>query len=256
MPCENKQWCQTIFFMGRYVATRISKLANLLHSVAVLPVLSAYFGTIWTVDGGILVSDGDFSPANWSSLGGFYQAGTGQSMSQSQVGGNPDAYFEVTTIRDEITGTAHFRSDFVISLESQSISTIDFKIDIKEFATYGQGMAVECLLLQDGRYYRGGYRTTQGIGTQWTPRTVVGLTPDSFGEIDGVGQPDFDVGAPSITMGFFTSNSGGNGISIGFDNFEIRAETIPVPEPAEYAAVTGFAALAFGVCVQKKLLGK
>ena len=100
-----------------------------------------------------------------------------------------------------------------------AVQAIDWSIDYRNINSFGQGHAYALLIEQGGVYYRGGGSITGSSSFVWESHNEV-LIQSNFVRMDGGGgNPNFSSGI--LNFGFATSNDGGNGISVGYDNLNI-----------------------------------
>jgi hypothetical protein len=176
--------------------------------------------------------DQTFTPADWTAN---VTPAAGQSSSQVADGGNsatiPDPFRRVTTQTGAFTQTFHINPSFVVDPDVTPIVSIDFTIDFKAFAAFGEGMAYGLGIEQDGMRYRAAYAITDSDASSfvWNQGGTNGLVAGDFIKDGGVGLPNFSSGGEPISFGFWTGNTGGNGISIGYDNYGVTVHTVPEP---------------------------
>jgi hypothetical protein len=189
-------------------------------------------------------TEGDWS--GWTSM--TYQgASGGQTAARQTAGGNPGAYYEVATGTNAATWTKHLNAAFTYDPSAGAIESIDISLDYLSLNTFGQGMGVRAVVAeQDGALFVSTYFITNGTnGDPWKTFTASGLTAADFGAVSGVAAIDFSESGAPITFGFGTSNGGGNGIRIGYDNYDLTLNTAAVPLPAALPMIgVAFATLA------------
>ena len=199
--------------------------------------------TVTGASAAVTVSDGDFS--GWSadvSLVG------GQTSTDLTVGGNPGPYRNVTTNTNAAVFTSHYDSTNVVDPGVVGeIASFDFTIDFRIQNAFGQGMSIGLLAIQDGTHFQlgqAGNTITGSTATGWQLRSVADATV--LGTISGSGTLDTSASGNPITLGFYTGNSSGTGISIDYDNWSATANTIP--EPMMASAIGGMVSAMLALC--------
>jgi len=166
----------------------------------------------------------------------------GQITSRVATGGNPDAYWSVTTNTNAFTRTFSFNPAHVHDPSNGAIQSLVFEIDLREFNGFGDGQGYALGVAQDGAFFQAAPDTTDEVrfANQWQAASVSGdtLFQTSFSSALGgtSGTLDFTNGGP-ITFGIMTRNSGGEDIEVGYDNFSV--DLTLVPEPASIAMLIG-----------------
>jgi len=198
--------------------------------------------------GTVGLSDGDFDPATWATT--FASGVSGQTGAQVASGGNPGAYWEVETTTNTQTFMAHLGSALVYDPALGALDSIDISLQYLPLAARGDGHFIAPLLRQDGTLYRASGSVTGSTATTWQTYALTGLTPANFAVvsaagINGAGAPDFSQAGAPITFGFLTGNSGGDGITIAYDNYAVSLHTdmAPIPLPAGIVLLGGGLAL-------------
>lgn len=173
--------------------------------------------------------DGDFLDVDWSIVNVVGPAG-GQTGAHVMTGGNPDMFRSVLTTTNSIVQSAHVRSGWSYDTALGAVQAIEWSIDYRNINSFGQGHAYALMVEQGGVYYRGGGGITGSSSFVWESHNAV-LLESSFVQIGGGGNPNFSSGV--LNFGFVTSNDGGNGINVGYDNLSINF----VPEPGTIAVL-------------------
>lgn len=187
--------------------------------------------------------DGTFNSVDWTLVSVVGPAG-GQTGTQSMTGGNPDMFRTVLTTTNAIVQSAHVRSGWSYDTTLGAVQAVEWSMDYRNINSFGQGQAYALMVEQGGVYYRGGGANTGSASFVWESHNAV-LVESNFVRMDGGGgNPNFSSGI--LNFGFCTSNDGGNGISVGYDNLSINF----VPEPSS-ALMVGFG-LAFFVARRRK----
>ncbi len=189
----------------------------------------------------ITFSDGDFDLPPWSSMT-ISGASGGQTSLQESTDGNPGFFLSVTTVTNAPTSTAHVNDAFVYDPALGAIATIDVSLDYRNINSFGQGHGVSAVFaIQDGNVFSAANFITGSSDFSSQTFSATGLTPASFSS--GSGQLDFSANGAPIAFGFLTSNSGGNGINVGYDNYSVSINTIPAPAalPLLASALAAFA---------------
>jgi len=169
--------------------------------------------------------DGDFQDVDWSIVNVVGPSG-GQTAAQVMSGGNPDLFRSVLTTTNSPVQSAHVRAGWSYDTSLGAVQAIAWSIDYRNINSFGQGHAYALMVEQGGVYYQGGPSLTGSTSFAWESHNAV-LVEASFGRMDGMaGSPNFSSGI--LNFGFATSNDGGSGINVGYDNLSINF----VPEPA------------------------
>lgn len=199
------------------------------------------------------VSFADGSFTNWTTT--TYAGHPTQSTSVLGSGGNPASFLNVTTSSAGTQFTAHYNPLFSYDPSAGAITSLMYAIDRNEFFTFGQGMAYGLMLIQGGDVFLGGGAVTAGTGPNWTTHTSSVLTAADFYSSTSA-HPDFSSGGGSIIFGLYTGNSGGQGITVGYDNFSATLTTqgapSGVPDSASTGALFGLGLLALVACRRTK----
>jgi len=220
--------------------------------VRALVASAALAGASGVASAAITFQDGTFAPGTWAIE--LFQQGTGGTATATQQlsGGNPGEAFRVqNTVLTASGGTSsiiafhRFGTNMATRYEpavSGAIPMLDFSIDFRLISGFGQGQALYAALKQGQLVYVANAGTT-GTPSEWTPRTLTGLTAADFVRADGLaGSPDFSVSGAPIRFGFATRNStttNGYSITVDYDNFSMSV----VPTPGTLGAL-GLAAVA------------
>lgn len=185
----------------------------------------------------VLFEDKTFNPGDYIEL--FSAFPGGQTVSQDPVGGNsatiPDPFRRVQTITSNVVRLSHLNTGFVIDPGVTPILSVDFSIDTKAFSAFGQGMAYGLAAEQNGIAFEAASQITGSApgAFSWNSFSVTGLVAASFStEAGGPQTLDFSATGSPITFGFRTANSGGTGITVGYDNLRIVAHVVPSPPAA------------------------
>jgi hypothetical protein len=218
------------------------------HKTGLVVITSLSISAVTTsVQAAVLFSDGDFS--NWV----LDPIIAGQIGRQEISGGNPGAFWEVTTITNASTFTFHTHPSFVYDPSLGSLESVEFNLDLNNLAIFGQGHGVGFALKQGGAYFGVGHQITAGL-FGWTPLVASGL---AFSEGDffplGGTSGTLDFSGDPIAVGFFTGNQGGNTARVGYDNFNAILTTTPattVPEPSTILSTV--CALSCGALLKSK----
>jgi hypothetical protein len=168
----------------------------------------------------------------------------GQVVSIEATGGNPDGNLRVTTATNSETFTAHFDPAFVHDPSQGEIAYISASIEYRVVFAFDQGQGFSSLLLEQGGSYfhPGGGITGPLVDGTWRTFEIVDAHSGNFGRLAGTGTLDFTPSGAPIRVGFWTGNSGGNGIEVRYDNWTASITQVPAP-PALVAALTAFGVL-------------
>lgn len=198
-----------------------------------------------------VLSDGNFG-LPWTST---QIDGAGSQNIETQVsGGNPDSYFRIQTTSGLGVVNNHLNSSLVYAPSSGAITSIDFAIEYRNFAVFGQGMGLRFIAQQDGTVFQTGNFITNEDGlnniADWRTFLATSLTASDFLSLGAASILDFSASGGVIKFGFQTFNESGGGITVGYDNFSATINTAPVPIPAtlpllavSILGVGGFASL-------------
>lgn len=219
---------------GRLFAGRVSKIivGNFPSEEREMKLAFATLGwlTLAAASNAGMFFDGDFLEPDWSLVNVVGPAG-GQTGTHVMTGGNPDMFRSVLTTTNSIVQSAHVRSGWNYDTTLGAVQAIEWSIDYRNINSFGQGHAYALMVEQGGVYYRGGGATTGSTSFVWESHNGV-LVEANFIRMDGGGgNPNFSSGV--LNFGFCTSNDGGNGINVGYDNLSINF----VPEPSTVAVV-------------------
>ena len=202
----------------------------------------------------VFFSDATFANSDWESEVFLHGNGGSSSAVQTQTGGNPMSYFQITNdINDAPTGDfssvwAFYRrigAEFDPSTQG-AINFIDSSQDAIVFSTPSTILfqSIRVGLRQNGSVYAaGGVNPTS---ESWTSVLFEGLTQSDFALIDPVQgfptdlglNPDFSTSGSTIEFGFLRTNStsfGGPGSTTigGVDNWMLTVNhAVAVPEPS------------------------
>lgn len=177
-------------------------------------------------------SDTEFATPPWSTFT-IADAIDGQTAAQNNNGGNPGAFYQVSTNTNALTFTAHTNSSYLYDPSLGAIESLDYSLDYRNITSFGQGHGVGAVIaIQDNEYYIVGSFITGSSNFDWQTESDLSLTVDDFTPRFGAGPLDFSTNGSIITFGFETRNSGGNGIVVGYDNYSLTLHTAPVPLPS------------------------
>lgn len=183
----------------------------------------------------VVLSDGDFDTWVATPLAGF---GVGQTAAVQPTGGNPDAFYAVTTTTGGVTVTHHLSPGMTYNPAAGAIESILFSIDFNAISAFGQGQSIAFLASQGGSMFVVDATVTgSNSAAGWQSKTTGPvIDPAAFSRDSGTGTLDFSATAAPITFGIRTANSGGNGITIGYDNFSATltvedSTVVPLPAP-------------------------
>lgn len=156
----------------------------------------------------------------------------GQSFSQAAGSGNPAPSLVVTTQTNIETRNAFMVEGLTYDLSTGGVQSLSYSVDYDPFQAFGQGQAFGLVVEQNGDYFF----TAAGV-TNAVPGFQTGgeqmLTSANFVPVGG-GILDFSQGAGTLSFGIYSANSGGNGISVAYDNLEINLakDMAAIPLPA------------------------
>ncbi len=184
--------------------------------------------------------DQTFDPADYTIE--FTEGPDGQTASQEPdggaSGGAPDPFRRVTTVTNATTITAHLHNAFVIDPAATSVESLQLSIDVKAIHAFGQGMAYGFAIKQEDTLLVLGGAITGSDAPAFQWRTF-----SDEPTAQELSQIDFSPNGAPIQFGFRTSNSGGAGIAIGFDNLHVTITTASCPEDLDGDGVVGFSDL-------------
>lgn len=183
-------------------------------------------------------SDGSFANTISTRIGGS----GGQASVQVGSGGNPDAYWSVTTSNNAHVVVAHLDPAHSYDPSNGAISSLSFGIDYNILFAFGQGMAYGVAAKQDGNYFVAAGQITGSSDSGWMSHSSLALDEGSFSPVDG-GVLDFSETGSPIIFGFETANSGGSGIHIGYDNWSVVLQTVPEPTFSAFLALSALVLL-------------
>ncbi|MGB0723577.1 MAG: hypothetical protein ACPGU7_14400 [Gammaproteobacteria bacterium] len=202
----------TLLLMGAgLTAWRTRSKRALIAVVVLLATVPAHAATI-------TFSAGDFDTWHTETASGELN---GQVGTPHASGGNPGGYLNVETVTRWATVNAHLDSAFVYDPSLGAINSITASLDFNVVSAFGQGQGISPIaLVQDGLYFRAGNQIS-GTLSGWTTIGPQVFTASDFVQFGGSGGalPDFSTSGSTITFGFMTNNSAGNGISVDYDNF-------------------------------------
>jgi len=163
----------------------------------------------------------EVSFSNWTSAayGGYPQ----QSWAVETNGGDPGSYLQVETTIDTQQATELYDPAFTYNPALGAISNVAYSVDTKEFSTFGEGMACAVLLVQNGVGFIADYHDTLGTETNWTFRSTTVLVATNFTSASSQ-HPNFSSSGSPISFGLWTYNDCCEGITVGFDNFDVTFE--------------------------------
>lgn len=157
----------------------------------------------------------------------------GQSSTQAAGDGNPAPALVVTTGTNAETRNAFMVGGLTYDLSMGGVQSLSYSVDYDPFQAFGQGQAFGLVVEQNGVYYV----STAGV-TNAVPGFQTGgeqmLTSTDFAPRLGNGMLDFSQGAGELSFGLYSANSGGNGISVAYDNLELTLikDMAAIPLPA------------------------
>lgn len=185
---------------------------------------------------------GDFSAWSSQTFLGFVG---GQVVSPQASGGNPGASLLVTTVTNAATFTGHFDPAFVYDPANGAIASISASLDYLNVSSFGQGHGGSALLLRQGAswFYAGSFLTGSTVDGTWRTTSVSNATAVQFARLAGSDTLDFSSAGAPITLGFWTANESGNGITVRYDNWTASVTAVPAP-PAVMLMATAVAGLA------------
>lgn len=195
----------------------------------------------------ITFEDSTFGDAEWTAT-----IATGPIDGQTAVqiadggnsGTNPDPFRSVTTNTNSLVSTAHTNSAYVYDPSTGAITSLDFSIDYMNISFFGQGQSFGLAVEQDGIFYTAGGDITGPGGFLWNTFVREDIEAVDFQRADfSPGTPDFSSTGNPITFGFRTSNSGGNTIEVGYDNWSVTIHAIPEPGSLSILALTALGLL-------------
>lgn len=160
--------------------------------------------------------------------------------------GNPDNAVQVTTQDYGAIYFAHFLDGAVLTGVNDQVTSFDFTIDFQFVNGRGDGMAFGMVIEQGGEYFLDRiFPVTKSNNANWQSFSFNGFTAADFRDMDQFpsstqsGDPvdtaDFTLGS-DMRLGFYTANSGGQGISVRYDNVSITANGVTVPAPVPLPA--------------------
>lgn len=192
----------------------------------------------------VIVSDGDFSPANWQTHIYYQDTGTDVSATTTEPsGGNPGAHREMTLQWNTGGGTAaiyvfyEYKGASYDPSVQGAISSINYSQDGR-ISSDSHGAASVTLparmgLIQNGTIYRSRVASTiqsSPFPGPWANLTLDNLTASNFPkavETDpGPDRPDFSATGSEIFFGYVCAGSTGiavREIGIGIDNWSVTA---------------------------------
>ncbi|MEM9081581.1 MAG: hypothetical protein AAGC74_12915 [Verrucomicrobiota bacterium] len=180
----------------------------------------------------------------------------GQVFSISMTDGNPDTFFRVETIDTSFINYTHLNSSFIHNPATVPINTIDFSIDVRNFFAFQQGMGFAVIAEQDNNIYQAPYLASSSTPDtfDWHTRSQPNaLFQSDFAAIVGNGTLDFSSSGSPITFGLLTFNSGGLGITAGFDNYQVTVNPVPEPTAPCFLIASTFFASAYRKRTMPKL---
>lgn len=185
---------------------------------------------------------GDF--AGWAAET-FSGVNQGQAVVAEATGGNPGANLRVTTVTGGDTFTGHFDPAIVLDPATNPIAAIAASLDYQVLAAFGDGHGVGLILLEQAGsfYYAGGFVTGSLVSGTWNTASFLADDITDFIRLAGTGTLDLGASGTPIRLGFWTGNSGGNGISVRYDNWSATVNPVPAP-PAFVLTLTAMAAAA------------
>ena len=212
----------------------------------------------------VTFSDGTFNDTDWQTSMHTTPNGGSFSAFQETTGGNPDEFRKVTMTKNAAPPGPGRSSVFVFHSRnaatfdpspSQSILSIDFSMDYKNFDALSKTLRFGLAIRQGGNLY-GTIHTTSNSNTTWLTEQRLNMPASDFGLItftdttkfDLTMNPDFSGTGSNIEFGFYTlvstsPTSGGSSKTVGYDNWSATVEYVPEPVTLVLLAAGGGAIL-------------
>jgi hypothetical protein len=199
----------------------------------------------------VVISDGTFAPADWTSEVrfdvGLSSAGT--TITQVGSGGSPGAYRQ-TSYTLVHSGLQTYGAIYVLNaFQAQTytpsaqgaINSLSYAEDRTRLSASWAPSLVGAMpaLFQNGKYYVGPNSNFGPADNFWQTYTTTGLLATNFIELSGtIGvmglHPDFSATGSTITFGYARANSTSFNatLSQGIDDWNVTLDTVAVPEPS------------------------
>lgn len=157
----------------------------------------------------------------------------GQTSTQAAGDGNPAPSLVVTTGTNIETRNAFMVDGLSYDLSMGGVQSLSYSVDFDPFQAFGQGQAFGLVIEQNGVYYVSAAGVTNAV-PGWQTGGEQTLTSADFAAQLGNGVLDFSQGAGTLSFGLYSANSGGNGISVAYDNLEVvlAKDMAAIPLPA------------------------
>lgn len=195
--------------------------------------------------GTIFLSDQTFAPTDYTEVFTFNTGG--QFFTQDSTGGNsgtnPDPFRRVRTTTNAAVSLAHLNTTLVLDPAITPVESISYTIDARAISAFGQGMGFGLAASQGGVVYLADNHITGSSGASfaWNTFGATDLLADAFVNPNGPEAIDWTANGSPITFGFYTANSSGNGITVGYDNLNIEATVVPAAPVSALLALGGLA---------------
>jgi hypothetical protein len=197
------------------------------RSTCALNLFIALLVTFTSARANVVISDDDFTPAEWVVSVTVVTGGATHAESRPATGGNPAEYRHMTHTlpgSSSITITHLFIAGVYHPWIDGPITSIDFREDRSQAAPPFPGASVGAapLIVQDGISYFG--PSTTFTNTSWSTSYLTSLSASDFTSATNT-HPDFSVCGGPLQFGFTRSNSNAGGSPIatnhGIDNFAV-----------------------------------
>lgn len=202
----------------------------------------------------VTFNEQNFSTWNAVEVNGIVGGQTGTLISS---GGNAGSYWQVRTNTNTTTNTISSpASSFTYDFSAGAINQINFTVDYLLENSFGQGHRFGLFAVQGGNFFSTIGAITDSNAADFGNWLSFGETVSvsDFSLVEGAGVLDFSAGANDVQFGLRTANTGGLGITIGYDNFNVELSTVSaVPLPAA-AWLFGSAILGLGLFRKKSKL--
>ncbi|WP_424968538.1 hypothetical protein [Dinoroseobacter sp. S375] len=157
----------------------------------------------------------------------------GQIASQAAGDGNPAPSLTVSTTTNIETLNAFMVDGLTYDLSMGGLQSLSYSVDYDPFQAFGQGQAYGIVVEQNGSYFASAAGVTFAT-PGWQTGGQQGLVAVNFSRLLGDGTLDFSQGAAQLSFGLYSGNSGGNGVSVRYDNLEVvlAKDMAAIPLPA------------------------